>query len=217
MRSEGETKTLVQCDFDGTITEEDVSFMLLDTFADGDWRRLYKEHEEGKMSVGRFNTEAFALVKADRQTLVKAAKTGVKIRPGFHKLVACCRRKAFRLLIVSNGLDFYINEILKDMSLGDIEVFAAQTRFSADGLKVQYVGPDGSHLDEDFKDAYVNLFLKEGYRVIYIGNGTSDFPPARQCHYVFATSALLTRCQQTRLGCTPFTNFNEVVRVLELW
>jgi 2-hydroxy-3-keto-5-methylthiopentenyl-1-phosphate phosphatase len=28
-------QTLVQCDFDGTVTEEDVSFMLLDAFADG--------------------------------------------------------------------------------------------------------------------------------------------------------------------------------------
>jgi len=37
-------KTMVQCDFDGTITEEDVSFFLLDTFADGDWRQLWKDY-----------------------------------------------------------------------------------------------------------------------------------------------------------------------------
>ncbi|MBI2979758.1 MAG: hypothetical protein HYY41_02890 [Chloroflexi bacterium] len=61
------TKTLVQCDFDGTITEEDVSFMLLDAFADGDWRRRLKEYEAGRISVGRFNTEAFSMVKAPEQ------------------------------------------------------------------------------------------------------------------------------------------------------
>ena len=33
-------KTLVQCDFDNTIAESDVSFMLLDAFADGDWQQL---------------------------------------------------------------------------------------------------------------------------------------------------------------------------------
>ena len=43
-------KTLVQCDFDGTVTEEDVSFFLLDTFAQGDWRRLLQEYKEGKIS-----------------------------------------------------------------------------------------------------------------------------------------------------------------------
>ena len=70
-------------------------------------------------------------------------------------------------------------------------------------------------LDEDFKMAYVNLFLSEGYRIIYVGNGASDFAPARQCRYVFATDTLLTRCRQTNLDCAPFTDFNQVVDALE--
>ena len=210
------SKTLVQCDFDGTITEEDVSFKLLNTFADGDWRQLHREYEESNISVGRFNTDAFAMVKADRESLLKVATSTVRIRPGFHELVACCRRKGFRLVIVSNGLDFYIEGILKDIGLAEIEVFAAQTRFHPKGLKVQYIGPDGNRLDDSFKEAHVNSFLGEGYRIIYVGNGTSDFPPASKCHYIFATGALLNRCQQANLSCTPFTNFTEVVRVLEL-
>lgn len=211
------SKTLVQCDFDGTITEEDVSFMMLDTFAGGDWRQLFKEYQDGKISVGRFNTDAFAMVKADRESLLKVAKGKVKIRPSFHELVVCCRRQGFRLVIVSNGLDFYIEEILRDIGEGDIEIFAAQTRFHPGGLKVQYIGPDGNSLDDAFKEAYVNLFLGEGYRIIYVGNGTSDLSPARQCHYIFATGDLLAHCKQANLSCTPFTDFNEVVRVLELW
>ncbi len=217
MRLEGVTKTLVQCDFDGTITEKDVSFMMLDAFADGDWRQIHREYQEGKISVGRFNTGAFAMVKADRESLLKAVMGKIKIRPGFRQLVACCRRQGFRFVIVSNGLDFYIEANLRDMGMGDIEVFAAKTRFHPNGLKVQYMGPDGSHLDEGFKDAYVNSFLSEGYRIVYIGNGISDFSPARQCHYIFATGNLLARCQQANVECTPFTDFYEVVRVLELW
>ena len=211
------TKTLVQCDFDGTITEEDVSFMLLDAFAGGNWRQRLKEYEEGKISVGRFNTEAFAMVKANKESLLKLAKEKAQIRPGFHELVACCRRKGFRLVIVSNGLDFYIEEILKDMGLGDIEVFAAKTDFHPEGLKVRYIGPDGNQLDEGFKEAYVRLFLGEGYRVIYVGNGTSDLLPARQCHYIFATENLLVHCREANLNCAPFNDFNEVVKVMELW
>ena len=212
----GVTKTLVQCDFDGTITEEDVSFIILDAFAEGDWRQLHRTYEESNISVGRFNTDAFAMVKTDRQSLLKIAKAKVKIRPGFHRMVACCRSKGFRLVIVSNGLDFYIEAILKDIGLADIEVLAAETHFYPTGLKVQYIGPDGNHLDDNFKDAYVNSFLGEDYRVIYMGNGTSDLAPARQCHHIFATANLLAHCQQMNLGCTPFTDFDEVVKVLEL-
>lgn len=217
MRPTGVDKTLVQCDFDGTITEADVSFMLLDAFADGDWRQRLKEYESGKISVGRFNTEAFAMVKADRGSLLEAVRGKVKIRPGFSELVACCRRKGFRFVIVSNGLDFYIKETLRKIGMGDIEVFSARTRFHSGGLEVQYIGPGGRQLDNDFKGLYVNSFLGEGYRIIYVGNGSSDLAPAKQCHYIFATGTLLTRCRQTNLDCTSFTDFNEVIRVLELW
>ena len=211
------TKILVQCDFDGTITKEDVSFVLLDTFADGEWRRLHEEYEEAKISVGRFNTDAFAMVKADREELLGAVKGKMTVRPGFHELVAFCRRKGFRFVIVSNGLVFYIREILGDIGLADIQAFAAETRFHPDGLRVQYIGPDGSHLDKDFKVAYLNSFLEEGYRVIYIGNGTSDIPAARKSHYIFATDSLLDYCQRENIDCRPFTDFNEIVGVLESW
>jgi len=217
MRSDESVKTLVQCDFDGTITEEDVSLMLLDTFANGDWRQLFREYHEGKISVGRFNGDVFAMVKADRKTLLEVAMSKMKIRPGFPELVACCRSKDYRLVIVSNGLDFYIEEIFKDIGIAGIEVHAARTRFHPEGLRVQYIGPDGSPLDEDVKEAYIDSFLGEGYRLIYVGDGTSDISPARRCHHIFATGDLLAHCQQTNLNCTPFTDFNQVVRVLELW
>lgn len=210
-------KTLVQCDFDGTITEKDVSFILLDAFADGDWRQLDRDYREGRISVGRFNADVFAMVKANRDTLLEVAKDKAKIRPGFPEVVACCRRKGFRLVIVSNGLDFYIDEIFKDMGVAGIEVHAAETRFHTDGLRVQYIGPDGNPLDEDVKGAYVNSFLREGYRLIYVGDGISDISPARRCHHIFATGDLLAHCKRTRLGCIPFTDFNEMARVLELW
>jgi 2-hydroxy-3-keto-5-methylthiopentenyl-1-phosphate phosphatase len=218
MSSTQPMKTLVQCDFDGTITEEDVSFLMLDAFADGDWRGVHKLYQEAKISVGRFNEDAFAMVRADKKSLLKAIEGKFNIRSGFPEFVDCCRRKDFRLVIVSNGLDFYIEEILKGLGLDGIEIHAARTRFLPGQVKVQYVGPDGKPLDDAFKEAYVDFFLGQGYRIIYIGDGASDFLPARKCHYVFATGTsgtLLTRCRQAKLDCIPFSDFNEVVKVLE--
>ncbi len=157
------------------------------------------------------------MVKADRESLLGVIRGRVKVRPGFEELLACCRRKGFRFVIVSNGLHFYINEILSNIGITDLEVFAAQTSFHSDGLKVQYIGPDGSPLDSDFKLAYVNSFFNEGYRIVYIGNGDSDVLPATKSHYVFATGVLLEHCWEKNLGCTPFTDLNEVVRILESW
>ena len=209
-------KTLVQCDFDGTITEEDVSFFLLDACAQGDWRRLLREYKEHRISVGEFNTKAFAMVKADKHTLLEALKGEVKVRAGLHELVNYCLKKGFRLVIVSNGLDFYIGAVLKDMGLGNIEVYAAQASFHPEGMKVQYVGPDGKRLDDGFKEAYIKSFLKLGYRVIYIGNGDSDVAPAKYADYVFATGDLLAYCRENNLKYKPFETFLDVVRELDL-
>ena len=208
-------KTLVQCDFDGTVTEEDTTFFLLDAFAQGDWRRLLREYKEHKISVGEFNTSAFAMVKADESTLLEAIKGKVKLRAGFHELVDYCLRKDLKLVIVSNGLDFYIKAVLKELALENIEVHAAQASFHPEGMRVQYVGPDGKRLEDGFKEAYIKSFLKLGYKVIYMGNGDSDVAPAQYAHHIFATGELLAYCRENNLKYRPFENLIEVVGDLE--
>jgi len=209
-------KTLVQCDFDGTVTDKDVSFMLLDAFADGDWRKHLKRYQEGKITVGQFNTKSLAMIKTDRQTLVEHIKDRVKVRAGFSKMVEYCRGEGFRFVIVSNGQDFYIGEMLADIGMGDIEVFCARSYFRPEGVIVQYIGPDGNPLDRDFKETYVNLFLNEGYRIIYIGNGDSDLVAAQRSDHIFATGTLLKHCKRQNIACIPFTDFSQVVRGMEL-
>lgn len=208
-------KTLIQCDFDGTITEEDVSFTLLDNFANGNWRERLKDYNAGKITVGRFNTEAFSMVKADRATLVKHALEQVRIRPGFGKFLAYCEHKGIRLYIVSNGLDFYIEEIMRELGAEGIEFTAARTRFNPEGLDVQYIGPDGTRLEEDFKGAFTTSFLDQGYRVLYAGNGTSDLRPARRTSHIFATGSLEKHCKRLNIEHTAFTDFNQVIEGLE--
>ena len=209
-------KTLVQCDFDGTITEEDMGYLLLDSFASEDWRRLLTEYREGRISVGYFNTQAFATVKADKQTLLQFVRSKVKIRAGFQELLAYCRRKGFRFVIVSNGLVFYIEAILRDTGVDDIDILAAQTKFTPEGIEAKYIGPEGNQIQDGFKEAYIRLFLGRGYRVVYIGNGMSDASPAKQAYHIFATGELLDYCKETNLNCTPFIALNDVVSGLEL-
>jgi 2-hydroxy-3-keto-5-methylthiopentenyl-1-phosphate phosphatase len=209
-------KILVQCDFDGTVTEEDISFFLLDAFAQGNWRQLLREYKEHRMSVGEFNTKAFGMVKADKHKLLEALKGNVKVRAGFRELVNYCLKKGFRLVVVSNGLEFYIRAVLKDLKLGDVEVYAAQASFHPEGMKVQYVGPDGKILEDGFKEVYIRSFLKLGYRVIYIGNGDSDVAPAKYAHHVFATGDLLAYCRENNLKYKPFETFIDVVKELNL-
>jgi 2-hydroxy-3-keto-5-methylthiopentenyl-1-phosphate phosphatase len=206
---------IIQSDFDGTITEEDVSFALLDAFAEGDWRQLYQRYRQSKMTVGDFNTKAFAMVKASRDELLRVAREEVKLREGLRNLDNYCHERGFRFLIVSNGLDFYIKAILEDVGLGDIEVYAARTEFSPEGLKVNYIGPEGTVLKKGFKEAYTKLFLTQGYQVVCIGNGPSDYYPAALAQHVFARDGLADICKEKKLKYQPFEDFKDIVSGLE--
>ncbi len=211
-----EIKTVVQCDFDGTITIEDVSYKMLEAYADSSWLQLRKRYHDGEISVGRFNTEAFALVKAGKDALLEVAHDTMAMRPGLPELVECCRRKGFRFVVISNGLDFYIEDILKINGLGDTEVYAAETRFSPGKLVARYVTPSGAEIENGLKEVYVDRFLSEGYRVIYIGNGVSDIASAVKCHHIFATDELFNYCKNhPELSYTELTDFFEAAGILE--
>jgi len=210
-------KILVQCDFDNTIAADDVSFALLDAFAEGDWRQYLQLYHERKIPVGVFSSKTFGLVKADKQTMLDfiLKKNRAKLREGFRELLDYCARKGYRFVVVSNGLSFYIEAILEDMGIKNIEVFAAETEFHPEGLVVRYFGPDGRQLQDNFKKSYVELHLSQGYRVIYIGDGYSDIIPASFAHHVFARDDLLTDCRKKDCKYTPFDDLNDVVRGLE--
>lgn len=216
MHPTGENKTLIQCDFDGTITEKDISYLILDTFANGDWKKLVADYRGNKISVDYFNKQAFAMVRASKETLTEFVRGKAKLRPGFKELIDYCHQRDFRLVIVSNGLDFYIDVILNDAGIRNIEVFAAQTKFCPEGIKVQYIGPDGNQANDGLKEIYAKLFLAEGYRLICLGNGVSDIYPARLAHHVFARDDLLSHCTKENIACTPFNDLNDVVEDLRI-
>ena len=206
---------IIQCDFDGTITVEDIGFYLLDTFAGPEWRKWLELYRSDKITVGQFNASAFSTLKTGKEELTAATLSRARLRDGFPELADYCRRKDIRLVVVSNGLDFYIASILAEAGLSDIQAHAATTNFHPGGVKVQYIGPDGAPLDTDFKAAYTRLFLEQGYQVAYVGNGPSDASPASLSQHIFARDGLLEYCQEKNLPCRPFDDFHDVIKGLE--
>ena len=211
-------KIVFQSDFDGTITVDDVSYLFLDEFVGSKWREMLKEYTAGQISVGAYNTKVFAMVMAGRQELLDYMyRSGkVQIRPGFRELVDYCSRRDFKFIIVSNGIYFYIEALLKDLGLENTEFHAASSRFEdGKGMDVKYIGPDGKVMETGLKEAYTRQMQGDGCDVIYAGNGVSDIFPARRARHVFATGDLVERCRQDGLACIPFDDLSDIVREME--
>lgn len=207
-------RTLVQCDFDGTITDGDVSFQILDEFTGPAWRDELNEYMKGKISVNRFNASVFSKVKADKMTLDSFVREKAVIRPGLDDLLLACHERDYRFVIVSNGMMFYIDAILKMLGLNSVEFTAARANFKPEGVEAWYEGPDGKPVEDGFKEAYTRDFLKQGYRIIYAGNGTSDFPAASLCSHIFSIDNLTVSCKKAGVAHTPFTDLHGIAEGL---
>jgi 2-hydroxy-3-keto-5-methylthiopentenyl-1-phosphate phosphatase len=207
--------TLIQCDFDGTLTVGDVSFQILDAYTGNGWRQLFDDYMAGKMSVNCFNTTVFAKVNADRKTLDAFVRKHAVMRPGFKELLDVSRKKGYRFVIVSNGMMFYIENILDMLGLKEVEFMAARANFKPGTVEAWYEGPDGKPIEDGFKEAYTRHFIGKGYDVVYIGNGASDFAPARLCKRIFSIDNLTKACQEAGVAHTPFNTLDEIADKLE--
>jgi 2-hydroxy-3-keto-5-methylthiopentenyl-1-phosphate phosphatase len=207
----------VQSDFDGTITEGEISHLLLNEFARGNWRDIVREFEIGRMPVAECMKKCFSMVKADESKIKDFLlnNSRVKIRRGFAELYEYCQKKGFYFIVVSNGLIFYIEAILDKLGLKNIQVIAARSQSGPEGMKIDYIGPDGVETDSDFKEEYTRFLEKKGYDVVCLGDSISDVLTARRAYRVFATGTLPRYCRRDNITFTPFKDFHDVIRGLE--
>ncbi len=210
-------KTAIQCDFDGTVVEEEISVLLLEEFADGNWKEIDDAYYDGKITIKDCTKRIFSMIKADEKTLADFVLRSdrIKVRGGFVDLCNYCKHKGYYFTIVSNGLRFYIEAIINDLGISNVDIFAAQNHFNPGGMEVEFIGPDGNDSETDFKEAFTNILKKQGYRVFCIGDSISDIYTARRADTVFAAGSLQEICQKERLEYIPFNDFHDVTNSLK--
>jgi len=60
---------IIQCDFDGTIINNNLSTVLRENFAPRNWQDIESDYMEGKISVEQSNKLQFALIKEPKEEL----------------------------------------------------------------------------------------------------------------------------------------------------
>ena len=215
MTSSGDIPLLVQCDFDDTITVGNVSDAVRDEFSPVDWCPMEEEYVAGQYSVEESNIRQFGLITADRREIEEFVLGDVVVRYAFDEFVDYCRGEGIRLVVVSSGLDLYIQPVLHQLGLDDLEVFSAQTEVRPDGIRVDYTDPSGSTITSGFKESYVRHFRSLGHTVACIGDGLSDVAPAVEADFAIARSTLQEHLTDRGVPHFAFETFSEVGGHLE--
>ena len=203
---------LVQCDFDDTISNGNVSAAVRAAFAPDGWRQMEEEYLAGKYSVEESNIRQFALVRATEQQTRDFVKANVVVRDGFAEFVRHCLGHHMLPVVVSSGLDLYVTPTMQRLGLGTVEAHSATTEVTETGITVEYLGPSGTTLTRRFKDSFLSEFKRLGHTVVYVGDGLSDRAPAMQADFAIARSELASYLDEQGHPHYTFETFDDVRR-----
>ena len=206
---------LVQCDFDDTITVGNVSTAIRTAFGPDELRKMDQEYLDGLYSVEESNIRQFHLVPANRKEIEDFVLAEVVVREGFVEFVDYCRRVGMKLVVVSSGLDLYIDPTLKRLGLDHLEVHSAAAEVSPAGIRVGYTDPSGRAVTQGFKESFLREFKRSGYTVIYIGDGLSDIVPASEADFVLARGRLEEHFMANSIPYHGYRTFEDVRRRVE--
>ena len=135
---------IVQCDFDDTVTVGNVSTAIREVFGPDDWVKMEEEYYSGKYSVEESNVRQYGLIRASQEEIENFVLGSVVIRYAFDQFVEYCGGEGIRLVIVSSGLDLYINPTLQQMGFDRFEVYSGKAEAATDGAATDGAATDGA-------------------------------------------------------------------------
>jgi 2,3-diketo-5-methylthio-1-phosphopentane phosphatase len=206
----------VLCDFDGTISVEDVIDSLLDRYGRPGWETLEKDWREGRIGSRACMGGQVALLDMSPDEL-DAHLREVRIDHAFPAFVAKARELGLPIHVVSDGLDLAIHRILDRHGLGDLPVSANHLAPGGTSHSWKLTSPHAVSgcASGTCKCAVAARHRATGARrTLLIGDGASDFCVADRVDFVFAKHRLIEHCRAAGIPYFPITGFEEALALL---
>ena len=198
-------------DFDITISKNDSTDVLLEIHNKQKKQEILELYRNGKLTIREYIKYGLESLDLTKEEYINTLKNNVKIDDTFqyfldnkfnYRIVSAGSNLNVLASLLGNGI-----EIKEDMIISNNLVF--------DNDKITVVNTyldDNSYYGVD-KGAIVKEFQNNGSRVIYLGDGSSDYEAAKVADYVFARSGtrLVNFCNNNNIEFLEFENFIEVV------
>lgn len=216
---------LILSDFDGTISTLDTGLAVIEALDLAEAWEVEYQWRRGEISSMECLRRQWGMLNLTPEQLYELVD-GLTIDPHFPRFVELVRERQAALVLLSDGLDFYIDRMLADIGLrtisghatpaadNEIRLFANHARVTPAGIEIEF--PYRSECARCGNCKTAHLFrLRRGYeRTIYLGDGHSDLCVARFADLVFACDALAEDFRQSGRPYVPFTSFAEVLALL---
>lgn len=200
----------VLSDFDGTICPTQMMTYLYEKFADVG-SKYEEQWEKGEISTQQEIEMTFETVHASRVQM-EASLLEVALDPGFPNFLKLCRVREYEFAIVSDGLSWYIKYLLARDGIFDVPIFANLIHFEDEGFRFEYPWFDSScPMRAVCKSEVIRRYKSEGTKVIYIGDGVSDYEAVGVADVIYATGNLASYCKSIGYPAKEFLNFETLL------
>ncbi len=198
-------------DFDGTITKVDVGNSFFRKFGnEAESLKAVARWKSGELSGSGLLLEEAEFVDVSEKKARDFCRS-CEMDESFKRFYSFCFEKGIEVTILSDGLDFYITEILEANGLSGIPFYS--NRASFDSRKISIELPYESDCTKCANCKGHQILMRTGPEdvVVYVGNGLSDRCAVQYADMVFAKDDLLKYCEENNITYYPFASFDDVL------
>ncbi|MDB5034021.1 MAG: phosphoserine phosphatase [Chlorobi bacterium] len=200
------------CDFDGTISGKDIGFDFFNRFSVQEpWNGMMLNHEISVTDYWR--RMASGLRDPLTTEFLDDYLRSIPVDPGLDDLLTLIRERSVPFTVVSDGFDLYIRRFLAIHGVHHLDIYANHAGLTADG-RMEVSFPHAAEGCACFcatcKRNLVLSLSSPDDRIVYIGDGVSDYCPAEHADVIFAKGSLAAYCNAHRLPHYPFKTLADV-------
>lgn len=216
-----QSKPIVFCDFDGTVTALDVTDQILARLADPAWQAVERQWTQGLIGSRECLERQMGMVDASVKEL-NSVIDSVPIDPHFSSLFRFFRERDVPFYVLSDSFDYIIGRVLKRCGVNGAlrngtHLFSSTLRIKGGRLALAYphADPPCKHGCATCKAAIIRRLGRGRDPIIFIGDGFSDRFAVEESDWIFAKHQLLAYCREKGIECRAFRTFKDVEEQLK--
>lgn len=206
----------VFCDFDGTVCSQDIGDQFFMKYAREKAEKNIQRLLGDEITAQEWLMELCEAIPLLHQKDFLDFIDQFIIDPHFAEFVRFCQEKEIPLMILSDGLDAYVERVLCNAGLQQVPFFANHAELAGERLNVSFPYTDAECIMcGNCKRNHILNASADDDIIVYVGDGYTDRCPVRYADFVFARQQLIKHCQEQNITYFEFNHFGDVQTKME--